>query len=131
MYNYHSFTKLLTSNWNKLRHEIQNACRELKKWNARSWMPFNLLLPFDSAFTKRDPFGVVLIVGAWNYPILLSLHFHSTSSWSNCWYFLHITHQLGLKHFCMISVSVLVLSLLQVSITAFGTTIDQSSSRDT
>jgi aldehyde dehydrogenase (NAD+) len=36
-------------------------------------MPFNLLLPFNSAFTKRNTFGVVLIVGAWNYPILLSL----------------------------------------------------------
>ncbi|ODN04714.1 Aldehyde dehydrogenase family 3 member B1 [Orchesella cincta] len=49
------------------------AIRELKNWMRREMMPFNLLLPFDKAFVKHDPYGVVLIIGAWNYPFLLSL----------------------------------------------------------
>jgi len=56
-----------------LKQEIRSSIKELKNWEQRSWLPFNLLLPFDSAFTKRDPYGVVLIIGAWNYPFLLSL----------------------------------------------------------
>jgi len=27
----------------------------------------------DSTFIKRDPYGVVLVLGAWNYPLMLTL----------------------------------------------------------
>lgn len=57
-----------------LKTEILGTIRELKKWTKKEVAPYNLLLPFDSAFVKHDPFGVVLIIGAWNYPILLTLH---------------------------------------------------------
>lgn len=56
-----------------LKNEIKTAIRELKAWVQREKMPFNWLLPFDNAFVKHDPFGVVLIIGAWNYPFLLAL----------------------------------------------------------
>ena len=32
-----------------------------------------LLFALDDAYIRREPFGVALIIGAWNYPIQLSL----------------------------------------------------------
>lgn len=55
-----------------IKSDVQGAIRELKHWMERETMPFNLLLPFDKAFVKHDPYGVILIIGAWNYPFLLT-----------------------------------------------------------
>jgi len=33
----------------------------------------NLLTVMDDAYIKPEPFGVVLIIGAWNYPVQLTL----------------------------------------------------------
>lgn len=56
-----------------LKTETEGTLRALKKWVQREDLPFNLLLPWDTAFVKHDPYGVVLIIGAWNYPLLLTL----------------------------------------------------------
>jgi len=33
----------------------------------------DLLTLMDEAYIKPEPFGVVLIIGAWNYPVQLTL----------------------------------------------------------
>jgi len=33
----------------------------------------DLLTMMDEAYIKSEPFGVVLIMGAWNYPVQLTL----------------------------------------------------------
>jgi len=33
----------------------------------------DLLTMMDDAYVKPEPFGVVLILGAWNYPVQLTL----------------------------------------------------------
>ena len=33
----------------------------------------DLLTMMDDAYIKHEPFGVVLIIGAWNYPVQLTL----------------------------------------------------------
>lgn len=35
--------------------------------------PTGLAFLFDSVEIRNDPYGVVLIIGAWNYPVQLSL----------------------------------------------------------
>jgi len=37
-------------------------------------LPTCLLLPNDRAYLQHDPYGVVLIIGTWNYPVLLTLN---------------------------------------------------------
>ncbi len=56
-----------------LKTETEGTLRALKNWSKKEDLPFNLLLPWDSAFVKHDPYGLVLIIGAWNYPLLLTL----------------------------------------------------------
>ena len=37
-----------------------------------SW-PFSQVTQLDSAFIRKDPYGVVLIIAPWNYPIHLAV----------------------------------------------------------
>jgi acyl-CoA reductase-like NAD-dependent aldehyde dehydrogenase len=53
--------------------EVAEAIRSLQSWMTPEKLPPNLLFPTDRAFVKHDPYGVVLIIGAWNYPIMLTL----------------------------------------------------------
>jgi hypothetical protein len=46
-----------------LKSDVTKIKNGLKKWSQRDWMPFNILIPFDKACIKRDPYGVVLIIG--------------------------------------------------------------------
>ncbi len=56
-----------------LREEIRHARRKLRQWmRPRRVMPSIFLLP-ATAHVRYQPLGVVGIIGAWNYPILLTL----------------------------------------------------------
>lgn len=37
------------------------------------WWLFSQVTQLDSAFIRKDPYGVVLIIAPWNYPIHLFL----------------------------------------------------------
>jgi len=52
---------------------VSEAIRSLQTWMTPEKLPTNLLFPTDRAFIKHDPYGLVLILGAWNYPIMLTL----------------------------------------------------------
>ncbi|KAG5868847.1 hypothetical protein JTB14_031152 [Gonioctena quinquepunctata] len=54
---------------NDLRHTII----DLKKWAEPEKPSKRLVNILDGVFVYSDPYGVVLIIGAWNYPILLTL----------------------------------------------------------
>ncbi|AWO99796.1 putative fatty aldehyde dehydrogenase-like isoform 2 [Scophthalmus maximus] len=51
-----------------LEGEINTAIRNLKKWAAPRPVGKNLLTLSDTVYIKPEPLGVVLIIGAWNYP---------------------------------------------------------------
>mmetsp|Transcript_1860 Transcript_1860/g.2130 ORF Transcript_1860/g.2130 Transcript_1860/m.2130 type:complete len:536 (+) Transcript_1860:121-1728(+) len=56
-----------------IKSEIHECLKNLDKWMAPTKKPNTLLnIPCWSS-TQRDPLGVVLVMGAWNYPIQLSL----------------------------------------------------------
>lgn len=51
-----------------LEGEIGLAIRKLKEWAAPRPVEKNLLTIADTVYVRPEPLGVVLIIGAWNYP---------------------------------------------------------------
>ncbi|XP_051572682.1 aldehyde dehydrogenase family 3 member B1 isoform X1 [Myxocyprinus asiaticus] len=54
---------------NDLCYTISN----LHTWMQPSYVGTNLATKLDDCFVRREPLGVVLIIGAWNYPLQLIL----------------------------------------------------------
>ncbi|XP_018564881.1 aldehyde dehydrogenase, dimeric NADP-preferring-like [Anoplophora glabripennis] len=54
---------------NDLRHTLM----ELKEWAKPEKPEKRLVNVLDGVYRYKDPYGVVLIIGAWNYPLLLTL----------------------------------------------------------
>ncbi|XP_056613295.1 aldehyde dehydrogenase family 3 member A2a [Triplophysa dalaica] len=53
--------------------EINLAVSKLAEWAAPRPVSKNLLTMSDEVFIHPEPLGVVLIIGAWNYPIAVTL----------------------------------------------------------
>ncbi|CAL8265672.1 unnamed protein product [Merluccius merluccius] len=51
-----------------LESEIQLVIRKLKQWAAPRPVEKNLLTLSDTLYIQPEPLGVVLVIGAWNYP---------------------------------------------------------------
>ncbi|KAM3601608.1 uncharacterized protein V6R79_015607 [Siganus canaliculatus] len=51
-----------------LEGEISLALKKLKEWASPRHVQKNLLTLSDTVYIKPEPLGVVLIIGAWNYP---------------------------------------------------------------
>lgn len=54
-------------------HDIDEAVKRLPRWTRRRRVRTNLLNLPGSSYVVAEPLGVSLIIGAWNYPYLLSL----------------------------------------------------------
>ncbi|XP_077020126.1 aldehyde dehydrogenase family 3 member A2 isoform X1 [Tamandua tetradactyla] len=53
--------------------EIDNVLQKLPEWVAPRPAEKNLLTMLDEAYVHSEPLGVVLIIGAWNYPFVLAI----------------------------------------------------------
>ncbi|XP_043827189.1 aldehyde dehydrogenase family 3 member B1 isoform X1 [Dromiciops gliroides] len=53
--------------------EINLALNSLHSWMKDEHVPKNLATQLDTAFIRREPYGVVLIIAPWNYPLNLVL----------------------------------------------------------
>uniref|UniRef100_A0A8C5XRH5 Aldehyde dehydrogenase 3 family member B1 n=1 Tax=Microcebus murinus TaxID=30608 RepID=A0A8C5XRH5_MICMU len=53
--------------------EVTLALRNLRAWMKDQRAHKNLATQLDSAFIRKEPFGLVLIVAPWNYPLNLTL----------------------------------------------------------
>jgi len=51
--------------------EINNTIKNLKRWMHPDLVPTNLLNLPSQSFIMKEPLGVVLIIGPWNYPLQL------------------------------------------------------------
>merc|ERR1711942_573850 len=54
-------------------NEAKHAYNELDSWMKPEKVKRGLLFAMDDAYIRREPFGVSLIMGAWNYPLQLIL----------------------------------------------------------
>ncbi|MCC5928008.1 MAG: aldehyde dehydrogenase family protein [Cyclobacteriaceae bacterium] len=53
--------------------EIDEALKKLKKWTSRKKVRHNLVNLPGQSYILPEPLGICLVIGAWNYPIQLSL----------------------------------------------------------
>ena len=56
-----------------LRSEIRHALKHLRQWMRPRRVHVPLPYQPGSAVVERDPLGVALIIGTWNYPLALTL----------------------------------------------------------
>ncbi|NXH18805.1 AL3B1 dehydrogenase, partial [Bucco capensis] len=56
-----------------IKNELHEALNNLSSWMKDEHVDKNLVTKLDSAFIRKDPYGVVLIIAPWNYPINLLL----------------------------------------------------------
>ncbi|NXT89011.1 AL3B1 dehydrogenase, partial [Anhinga rufa] len=62
------FSEILLS-----KNELHETLNNLSDWMKDEYVDKNLVTRLDSAFIRKDPYGVVLIIAPWNYPIHLIL----------------------------------------------------------
>ncbi|OWK17353.1 ALDH3B1, partial [Cervus elaphus hippelaphus] len=55
------------------QNEVDLALRNLHTWMKDEPAAKNLITQLDSAFIRKEPFGLVLILSPWNYPLNLSV----------------------------------------------------------
>ncbi|NXW57030.1 AL3B2 dehydrogenase, partial [Eurystomus gularis] len=55
------------------KNELHETLNNLSHWMKDKHVDKNLVTRLDSAFIRKDPYGVVLIISPWNYPIYLLL----------------------------------------------------------
>ncbi|NXD88662.1 AL3B1 dehydrogenase, partial [Halcyon senegalensis] len=55
------------------KNELHETLNNLSQWTKDKHVNKNLVTRLDSAFIRKDPYGVVLIIAPWNYPIYLFL----------------------------------------------------------
>lgn len=58
---------------NFLKNDIIGCLRDIEEWTKEQATKKNLLTILDSTIIRPEPFGVVLIIGSWNYPLHISL----------------------------------------------------------
>lgn len=61
------------SELNEILSDISLAISNLEKWMSPEYVAKDLLNRFNTAFIQPEPYGVVLIISPWNYPLMLSL----------------------------------------------------------
>lgn len=75
----------LLCEYNLLLNEIYELLHEIDNYAAPEHKGKSFLTFFDSVYVKHEPLGTVLIMGAWNYPLLLSLQpFAGAIAAGNC-----------------------------------------------
>jgi len=52
---------------------VKHAIASLDKWGADEYVEKNVVTLMDTTYIRREPLGVCLVMGAWNYPVQLSL----------------------------------------------------------
>lgn len=58
---------------NLVLSDISLAISNVEKWMAPQHVAKDLVNKFNTAFILPEPYGVVLLISPWNYPLLLTL----------------------------------------------------------
>ena len=63
----------ITTELSLVYHEIRLAIKKLSRWSAKQYVRTNLINFPGKSYRLPEPYGVVYIAGAWNYPYQLTL----------------------------------------------------------
>ena len=58
---------------NPILVDINLALNNLHKWMSPEYVTKDLVHKFNTAYIQQEPYGTVLIIAPWNYPLLISL----------------------------------------------------------
>ena len=69
----------LESSWNSvqvefLRNDVRGCINNVDSWVKDQFVEKNIVTLLDGTYRHPDPLGVVLIMGAWNYPFQVRRH---------------------------------------------------------
>uniref|UniRef100_A0A0P6DZQ0 Aldehyde dehydrogenase n=1 Tax=Daphnia magna TaxID=35525 RepID=A0A0P6DZQ0_9CRUS len=56
-----------------LKSDVRTMIQNCKEWSKPQRVPKTLVTMMDTPVILQDPYGVVLVIGSWNYPVQLSL----------------------------------------------------------
>ena len=56
-----------------IANEVKDMLIHLREWTKPEKVEKGLANAMDKAVIHKDPYGVVLIIGAWNYPLQVTL----------------------------------------------------------
>ncbi|MDC7993737.1 aldehyde dehydrogenase [Altibacter sp. HG106] len=62
-----------TSEFALLQQDLDDALKNTKRWSAKTRVATNIANFPGKSYLQPEPLGVSLVIGAWNYPYLLSL----------------------------------------------------------
>uniref|UniRef100_A0A6P7FNJ0 Aldehyde dehydrogenase family 3 member B1-like n=1 Tax=Diabrotica virgifera virgifera TaxID=50390 RepID=A0A6P7FNJ0_DIAVI len=68
-----SVQESLISEIELVKYEIKSALKCLRSWSQPQKVKRTIVNILDDLLITSDPYGVVVIIGAWNYPILILL----------------------------------------------------------
>lgn len=68
-----SETEAVIMEFNNTHSEVVTAINELENWAAPRHQPKDLLNKLNTVYVQPEPFGVILNMSAWNFPIQLTL----------------------------------------------------------
>ncbi|KAF7650582.1 hypothetical protein LDENG_00123520 [Lucifuga dentata] len=54
-----------------LINELRYAIANLSSWMQPEYVSKNIATKLDTCFVRREPLGVVLVIGTWNYPLYI------------------------------------------------------------
>ena len=63
----------VTMEINYVKNDVRGCINNVHSWVADNYVEKNIVTMMDGTLIHYDPLGVVLIMGAWNYPLMLSL----------------------------------------------------------
>ncbi|KAI1310542.1 aldehyde dehydrogenase 3, member A2 [Mortierella claussenii] len=66
-------TELMIGESGMIKQECIDAIKNLEKWAANRSVKTGIVNKFDNVHIRKDPLGMVLVIGAWNYPLNLLL----------------------------------------------------------
>jgi len=58
---------------NVMKTDVRTMIENCREWAAPIRVPKTVVTMMDTPVILHDPYGVVLVIGAWNYPLILAL----------------------------------------------------------
>ena len=55
------------------RNDVRGCLNNIRDWTKDNYVEKNMVTAMDQTLIHYEPYGVVLILGCWNYPIQLTL----------------------------------------------------------
>ncbi|XP_030758702.1 aldehyde dehydrogenase, dimeric NADP-preferring-like [Sitophilus oryzae] len=56
-----------------LINDIKNTLYNIRQWHKNEYVHKDIANLLDTAYIQKDPYGVALVIGSWNYPLQLLL----------------------------------------------------------